>query len=121
MKPVQIKRLQGRSQGLSVHIKAHNAYRVESSDPEKPWYNVSVHAKGDQIKVNCTCDWTKNGGFGCAHSMAVLTHIAKRQGRAISFWATQEEAAQQKRRMLTLVGPEDEVIYITSRRAANRG
>jgi len=65
----------------------------------------------------CTCDWGEWHPFRlCSHEMARLRTMAKAQGRALSFWATKEEAERQRRRMFRVND-----IWVTSRPLKEKG
>jgi uncharacterized Zn finger protein len=123
MKPTQIKQLQTKSKALEVKV-------LRPSHPGEPFqalvqssstlsHLVTVRFTRDgSIDASCTCAWAEHGGVGCSHVIAVLSKLAHLKQSSLSFWATQEEARRQKRRMFRLVGKQGEGLWITSRRPA---
>lgn len=115
MKPANIKKLQIRARRLRTRRITKDTYVVFSVSRPNLQHIVTVQMGGDgAIHARCTCPWSAYGGFGCAHVMAVLTAIAARRRRRISFWSTQEEAERQHNRVLRLAGNKDQ-LFITSR------
>jgi len=71
-------------------------------------YEVTSGASGEAYTVNmcggvtsCTCDWGKWTAVGeptvCSHVLAVHRYLARQDGRMISAWSRESDAAKQKR------------------------
>jgi uncharacterized Zn finger protein len=115
MKPANIKKLQARARRLRTRKITRDTYVVFSVSRPNLQHIVTVQMGADgAIHARCTCPWSVYGGFGCAHVMAVLTSIAARKRRRISFWATEADAERQRHRVLRLAGSDDQ-LFITSR------
>jgi uncharacterized Zn finger protein len=118
MLPQNIKRGQKVSNRLTVTKVAKNTFVVCSETDFSKHYTVNIYYfGGDTIGAACDCEFGNHGGVGCKHVMAALSELSKGKGRILSFWKTEEEALQQKRRVLRLTGKSGmgDTIYITSR------
>ncbi|MDX1991004.1 MAG: SWIM zinc finger family protein [bacterium] len=117
MQPKDIKRLQARSRKLHARVIAPNTLIVESHSKTALNHVVTIEMDGEgTLHARCTCPWAQNGGFGCSHVLAALSHLAASKDRAISFWLSKEDAERQRHRMLHLAGDgSSEGIWITTR------
>jgi uncharacterized Zn finger protein len=120
MKPKEIKRLQFEARRLTVReIKPH-LLLVESRTNPNAQHIVTVEMESDgSIRARCTCPWAHNGGYGCSHVLAALSHLAKNKNRSISFWLDKDDAERQKHRILRLAGnqrgADDDGLWMTTR------
>lgn len=118
MKPKQIKKIQGRSRNLNVMPINLSTFVVESRSNEFNNHVVKVQFMPDgEVRVNCSCPWSKHNGVACAHSMAALEHLAAMKGRKLSFWLTEDDARRQKQRVFYLAHERNpgDGVWITSR------
>lgn len=120
--PKQVKRHAKRLQS-----KAHT-HTVLLDDPRYARYRVISGNSGKEYIVNvfqdggasCNCDWAtkrvdalveNKGATACSHTIAVFEFIAQGNGRTVSAWVTEEEAARQHRPVTNLV----DGVLLTSR------
>lgn len=77
----------------------------------------SVRALSDN-SFRCACDWAKyHPSRPCSHTLAVLSYLEVAGRRALSFWASEEDAERQHK-------PTERVsvgLWATSRRAYKVG
>jgi len=82
--------------------------RHQVRDLDGGLYEVTSGASGQTYTVNmcggvtrCTCDWGKWTSVGeqtvCSHVLAAQEYLARQDGRTISAWSRESDAAKQKR------------------------
>lgn len=97
------KEIQKRSQQLAVEQIGADVFSVASADPAKSPYTVTISRHGG----TCNCEW---GGYrpkedkrsGCKHVMAAISFISHSEGRKVSAWASEDQAAKQHRPMIQI-------------------
>jgi hypothetical protein len=77
-------------------------------------YTVRIHPDGPR----CSCDFQikrkSAAACACSHTLAVLNHIAQSDGRRVSAWGSEQDAARQHRATVATF----DGLTVTSRLAA---
>lgn len=119
MQPKNIKALQQESKQLRVLRLKKNVYAVASASDQERGYMVRVAFDRDgRIYAQCDCPWSQHHGVACSHVLAVLSHLAAKKRRRLSFWLTAEDAERQKQRRFYLTQTPKSAakgVWITSR------
>ena len=121
MKPTNLRKLYAQSKDLKARVLNAHTVAVTSLTNATANHIVTVEYCADgSIEARCTCPWAIYGGVACTHVMAALEALAKKRGKRLSFWHSQEEAKRQRRRVFCLRDQEAKTdgIWITSRRTA---
>lgn len=111
---VQVKQIQQASRRLRVvPINAEKGlYHVSSSQNSQMFYEVQLDQHN--LRGSCSCAWAQHGGINCKHVLAALQSAYADMGQ-LSFWANEEEAERQHRRI-----HEGQQLFATVRRNTNR-
>ena len=127
LQPKQIKR---HADKLLSKARTHT---VILDDPRFGRYRVISGGSGSEYIVNvfqsggasCNCDWARKrqdalvenkGATACSHTIAVFEFVARGEGKRVSAWTSEEEAARQHRPVVDMV----DGIVLTKRVAPKR-
>lgn len=114
MLPKNIKNIQNRSRKLAVTQVNGEVFKVQSQTSVVPHKVTLTVDKDGHIHSACTCEWSRNEGVACAHTLAALNFVANKKQKSLSFWLTEGEARRQNRRVFQLMNDESQ-IWVTSR------
>ena len=105
------KEIQRKSRGHLVRQVGPNRFKVRSKESGRV-YLVALGSKGG----TCTCPWGRyrsgrDHRSGCSHVIAAINYRARRRGRCISVWGSEQAARRQHRPMFSI----GDGLIITSR------